>query len=833
MGKIVSFFILVLIALGCDSISENEPSVSDFNKNEQVNPISASDNYAKQIILSYTSSDIGKIDSIAAFVLSFKPGGLQFDNWPIEAIQSLYSRLDTLTNNKPLFFADYFQMVETSTYPIWSANKNFQDSVFWKTFNYAGINMLYFNEIIALNKDCSTYLNTLFDSQKLTPCYKINFKNKSISDLNLIAGSIQNNNATIWFDSIRTDSLPYLTIKKDLNLSGLLIARPTGNHLTHLEAGADMVIVSHKSLLKEKAYRQTKNNKISFYKINDLQRGSHITISDYPANSFLLASKLHLQVKSTTLLNNAKKMLPFQKYRKVSIDELIHQKPSQKRQLLIIPNLAQDTLLFKLLKSSNLQHTLVVFSNPKQFKVLSKIPNLIFTLANKNVLKSILNGHITINGDLITESKRKRGHKLIGNGIIMLPAEYAFINSKTLKRIEKEVNIAINGKAFPGCQVLGIKDNVLIYNKAFGHTTYRKDIVLNEEHIFDLASLTKVLSTTLVAMKLWEDGYFNLSDSIGDYLPDSLSDYLPNGSSIKNITFQELLIHQSGLPAGFPVINYMRKAADIENRFMNGFCDYPYDNFEVEVAENLFLENVFQDSMWLTLNSLWIEPTKAYNYSDVNMNTLYFLLKRIIDLNRLAPQDLNNGNTFENYLYQFFYEPMELITTRYKPLKRFSKDRIVPTENDRFWRKQLLQGHVHDPNAALYGGIAGNAGLFSNAFDIGILLTMWQNGGIFKGKRYLKQETIEKFVSTQPNTHRGLGFNKRTFSNSAYAMASSADQNSYGHTGFTGTCFWVDPMHKISYIFLSNRVHPTVSNRIYEFNIRTRVHQVFYDAILK
>jgi CubicO group peptidase (beta-lactamase class C family) len=174
-----------------------------------------------------------------------------------------------------------------------------------------------------------------------------------------------------------------------------------------------------------------------------------------------------------------------------------------------------------------------------------------------------------------------------------------------------------------------------------------------------------------------------------------------------------------------------------------------------------------------------------------------------------------------------------MITSRYKPLKRFTKNRIVPTENDRFWRKQLLQGHVHDPNAALYGGIAGNAGLFSNASDIGILLTMWQNNGIFNGKRYLKSETIKQFTKTQPNTHRGLGFNKRTYTNAAYTMATSADQNSYGHTGFTGTCFWVDPINKISYVFLSNRVHPKVSNKIYEFNIRTTVHQVFYDAMLK
>ena len=543
--------------------------------------------------------------------------------------------------------------------------------------------------------------------------------------------------------------------------------------------------------------------------------------------------RLHFEAKSTVILNKSHRILPFKSYRFVSMKRVINQREKKRNQVLRIPYNEPDSSLALLMKSKNIENTLVVFSNPEQFKVLKKVPYLVFSRAGNIILKSILKGEISVGGHLIADGRKYRGRKKKGRGMINLPPEYAFIDSKKLRYIKHEVNAAIAGKAFPGCQILAIRNNVLLYQKAFGHTTYQRDIPLNEQHIFDLASLTKVLATSLVAMKLWEEGHYSLLDSIKDYLPDSLSLHLPQGSSIKDITFQELLTHQSGLPAGFPVITYMRKAADLETRFTNGFCDYPYEDFQTEVAENLYMENTFQDSMWLTLNSLWLNPNKEFEYSDVNMNVLYFLLKRMIEQKKLTPEDLNNGNAFENYLYKEFYQPLGMVTTRYKPLKRFTQQRIVPTENDRFWRKQLLHGHVHDPNAALHGGIAGNAGLFSNAIDIGILLTMWQNGGLFEGKRYLKAETIQKFAESQPNTHRGLGFNKRTFSNSAYAMADSANQASYGHTGFTGTCFWVDPVHKISYVFLSNRVHPRVSNKIYEFNIRRKVHQVFYDAILK
>ena len=168
-------------------------------------------------------------------------------------------------------------------------------------------------------------------------------------------------------------------------------------------------------------------------------------------------------------------------------------------------------------------------------------------------------------------------------------------------------------------------------------------------------------------------------------------------------------------------------------------------------------------------------------------------------------------------------------TIGYLPLRHFKRNKIAPTENDKYWRGQVLQGYVHDPSAALMGGVAGNAGLFTNATDLGIIFQMLLNGGVYGGKRYLSSKTIRTFTDYQPETARGIGFDKGTKKN---IIAPSASPNSFGHTGFTGTCIWVDPDNELVFVFLSNRVHPSAKNwQINTLKIRQKVHQTIYDAI--
>jgi CubicO group peptidase (beta-lactamase class C family) len=238
------------------------------------------------------------------------------------------------------------------------------------------------------------------------------------------------------------------------------------------------------------------------------------------------------------------------------------------------------------------------------------------------------------------------------------------------------------------------------------------------------------------------------------------------------------------------------------------------------------------------LHQIYLDPSKAYNYSDVNMNTLYFMFKSFIQKNpekfgfTQSKKQLKDKNLFEEYLYNTFYKPLGMNHTRYRPLKHFSRDIIVPTENETWWRKQLLHGHVHDPNAALHGGIAGNAGIFSTANDLAILCQMWLNKGVYNGQRYLKAETVNKFTARQENCFRGLGFNKPSMGSTSFGMSENASLSTYGHTGFTGTCLWIDPEHDLIYIYLSNAVHPNVNNKTYEYGIRKKAHQCAYDAMM-
>jgi CubicO group peptidase (beta-lactamase class C family) len=356
--------------------------------------------------------------------------------------------------------------------------------------------------------------------------------------------------------------------------------------------------------------------------------------------------------------------------------------------------------------------------------------------------------------------------------------------------------------------------------------------------MYDLASLTKVVATTMVGMKLYEMGAYKLKDSLGKFLPDSLKFHLPYPSTIRNITFEELFVHQSGMPAGFPIIRYMQYTSAEVGRFDKYYCDRADTSYCIEVAENYFLEKEYADSMWLKLNQIWLDKSKPYKYSDVNMNTLYMMFKSIIQSNPskygfIEPaKKLKEKDLFVEFLYNTYYKPLGMERTRYKPLRHYNATSIVPTEDESFWRKQLLQGHVHDPNAALMGGIAGNAGMFSTTNDLAILCQMMLNKGVYNNQRFLKEETVIKFTSAQETSTRGLGFNKKNINTTGYGMADSCSLLTYGHTGFTGTCFWIDPQSDLIYIFLANRVHPKVNNRIYGFNIRKRIHNFAYDARL-
>lgn len=393
------------------------------------------------------------------------------------------------------------------------------------------------------------------------------------------------------------------------------------------------------------------------------------------------------------------------------------------------------------------------------------------------------------------------------------------IPSDSLKKIDFIAKTVIQRRATPGCQIFIAKEGKVIYHKAFGHHTYARKRPVKLTDLYDLASLTKVTATTLAAMQAYEEQKFKLSDSLEKFLPDSL-----DFTSLNDITWKEVLTHRTGLSSGMNILKFLQYQNDSVGRLDRFYCDMPDDTiYSLQVADSLWMDTTYADSIWIDLTMQWVNKAKPYKYSDANFNLLYFLLCSI------------NGNDkpFDDYVHQKFYRPLGLQTTCYLPLKKYPTARIVPTEDEKYWRKQLLHGWVHDPTAALMGGVAGNAGLFSNANDVGVIYQMLLNRGTYGGKRYFQTSTVDLFTEKASNGHRGLGFNKPASEKKKGIIAPDAPMSSYGHTGFTGTCVWVDPENDLVYVFLSNRVHPKAMNKkLVQNGTRKRIHQVIYDCIL-
>ena len=246
-------------------------------------------------------------------------------------------------------------------------------------------------------------------------------------------------------------------------------------------------------------------------------------------------------------------------------------------------------------------------------------------------------------------------------------------------------------------------------------------------------------------------------------------------------------------------------------------------DYRIRLCEHLWLNRSFIQAMEQKIAEVPLKP-KRYRYSDLG----FLLLGKMVE--QLA------GMPMEAYLQQEFYRPMQLKRTAYLPLRSFSKTEIVPSCNDRFFRKEVLQGYVHDEACVLYGGTGGNAGLFSNARDVARVYQMLLNGGELDGKRYLSEETCKLFtISVSKISRRGLGFDKPDAANPAKGPCPACVPAAvYGHTGFTGTCAWVDPVNELVYVFLSNRIYPDVTNlKLMQLDIREKIQEAIYGAMTK
>jgi CubicO group peptidase (beta-lactamase class C family) len=386
--------------------------------------------------------------------------------------------------------------------------------------------------------------------------------------------------------------------------------------------------------------------------------------------------------------------------------------------------------------------------------------------------------------------------------------EDAGVNSDDLNGIDAITTEAIRSKAAPGMVVLVAKDGKVIFNKAYGSHTYDGTVPEQVTDIFDLASVTKVTATTPTVMRLFEEKKLNLDTNIGAYIPRARL------TAMNNIKVREVMLHQAGFIPYIPFQDSVTPA------------DHSPDSsaaFPTKVADGYYIrKDYFKDVMWPKMLNAPIRTRGTYVYSDISM----YVMKDIVE--RLSGTPLNE------YVYTNFYKPLGMQNAGYLPRNRFSREQIVPTENDTYFRKTLLVGYVHDQGAALVGGVSGHAGLFANTNDMAIMYQMLLNKGTYGGEQYFKPETVNMFTSRQSDvSRRGLGFDRWDPVASKHYPSQLASDQTFGHTGYTGTCVWVDPSRGLVYVFLSNRVNPTVSEQLSRLLIRGRIQDVINQAIDK
>jgi beta-N-acetylhexosaminidase len=394
----------------------------------------------------------------------------------------------------------------------------------------------------------------------------------------------------------------------------------------------------------------------------------------------------------------------------------------------------------------------------------------------------------------------------------VLPEEIG-VNSEDLKRVEELAVEQIQDSAFPGCQILAAKNGRVFYYQSFGYHTYDSVINVKNSDLYDLASVTKILSTVSATMYQNDKNQIHLDSTLGDYLPDVV-----DSSEYSKTVLRDMLSHQAKFQAWIPFYSSTMKEgiwSDLVYRTS------PMEGYSKRVAENLYILDTYNDSILKRIRNAELLKKKKYLYSDMG----YYFLQEIIE--RQTKTALNV------FVDSIFYQPLGLQSLGYLPRKKFALEEIAPTEDDQIFRKQLIHGDVHDQGAAMLGGVAGHAGLFGNAHDVAVMMQMLMNYGQYGGERFLSEKVVKEFTACQfcETNRRGAGFDRPTFGDVG-PTCECVSALSFGHTGFTGITTWADPESGVVYVFLSNRSYPIADNpKILKSGVRTKIQQAFYNAL--
>lgn len=468
-----------------------------------------------------------------------------------------------------------------------------------------------------------------------------------------------------------------------------------------------------------------------------------------------------------------------------------------------------------------------VFGNPYAIKNIADAKNIVACYEDDSLMHDVainlLAGAITPKGKLPVTVNNKFHY---GAGITtkyyfpVVQPELAGLDGKTLTTIDSIAANAISKGAIPGCVVLAAKDGKIGFYKAYGYMGYDHKEPVTPQTVYDMASVTKISATNVSVMKLYEEGRLDIQKTLGDYLP------WVRGSDKAGLKLTDILLHQAGLVSFIP---FYRETIDVKTgRPKPGFYHTePDELYSIRVAENMYMRKDWADTLNNRIVKSKLGKPHKYVYSDND----FILLGRVVE--QITGMPLNE------YVRKTFYQPLGMISTTFKPREHEPINTIAPTEKEKLFRLQQLRGDVHDPGTAMFGGVAGHAGLFSDAYDLALLYQMLLNGGELNGMRLLKKETIDYFTAYHSDiSRRGIGFDKPEKDNATNKSpypSLSVSPLTFGHTGYTGIGVWADPKYNLLYIFFSNRVNPDggENNKLSSLNVRSDIQEVIYKAMFK
>ncbi len=398
--------------------------------------------------------------------------------------------------------------------------------------------------------------------------------------------------------------------------------------------------------------------------------------------------------------------------------------------------------------------------------------------------------------------------------------ENAGLDSRFLHHaIDSIVTGGLEAGAYPGCQVIIARKGTVIFQKSYGYHTYEKRIEVRNNDLYDLASVTKISGPLPGLMLLEGMGMFSYQNQLGDYCTAM------KGSDKADLELKDVLAHRAGL---YPWIPYQEKTLKKNGQYKKRFVRTDAgEKYTVQVADRVYLSDTYKKKIFKEIRKSPLGEQK-YLYSGLG----FFLFPTVIE-------ELS-GQPYETFLSENIYRRLGAWELLFHPRNSFPASRIVPTEIDSVFRKQLIHGYVHDEGAALMGAYAGNAGLFASSNDLLKLIEMYRRMGSYGGEQIIESDVLKEYTSYQfpeLEIRRGLGFDKPLLNENDGTPRDypcpGAPPSSFGHSGFTGTFVWADPENEISYVFLSNRVHTTRTNQLlYEMNIRTNILQSVYDSII-